>query len=208
MGVITISRELGSEGDTIANLLCERLGYCRVDKAMLLEIARGAGVNVEAILATERDLSRKPRLISTDLTSLYRKQPSAFGESSGLDEQTYMRVLRETMERFAAQGNAVIVGRGGQIILRDWPGALHVHLYAPLEVRVRRIMERFSISEEAAKQRIDRADEEKRHYFRIMHQNANWKSLQYYHLAIDTGRIDAELATELIARAAQANPPA
>jgi len=134
---------------------------------------------------------------------LYRKQPSAFGETTGVDEQTYARVLRETMERFAAQGNAVIVGRGGQIILRDWPSALHVHLYAPLEVRVQRVMERFGISEEAAKQRIDRSDEEKRHYFRLMHQNANWKSLQYYHLAIDTGRIGAELAAELIARVAQ-----
>lgn len=203
MTVITISRELGSEGDRIANLLCERLGYCRVDKTMLLEIAQKAGVNVAAVVAAERDLTRKPRLISTDLTSLYRKQPSAFGQSTGVDEQTYTRVLHETMESFAAQGKAVIVGRGGQVILRDRPDVLHVHLYAPLEVRVRRVMERFNVTEEAAKQRIDRADEEKRHYFRVMHQNANWKSLQYYHLAMDTGRIGPELAAELVVRAVE-----
>jgi len=202
MTVITISRELGSEGNTIADLLCDRLGYSRVDKAMLLHIAQEAGVNVQAILTAERDLSRKPRLISTDLTSLYRKQPSAFGDSTGLDEQTYARVLREAMERFATEGNVVIVGRGGQIILHDWPTALHVHLYAPVDVRARRVMERFQLSEDAAKQRVDRADEEKRHYFRVMHQNANWKSLQYYHLAIDTARINPELAVDLIARAA------
>ena len=203
MTVITISRELGSAGDRIADLLCDRLGYCRVDKAMIMQIAQDAGVNVEAVTAAERDLSRKPRLISTDLTSLYRKDPSAFEKTTGVTERIYARVLHETMERFAAQGNAVIVGRGGQIILRDWPDALHVHLYAPLEVRVRRIMERFGIPEDVAKQRIDRSDEEKRHYFRVMHQNANWKALQYYNLAIDTARISPELATELIARAAE-----
>ena len=203
MTVITISRELGSAGDRIADLLCDRLGYCRVDKAMIMQIAQDAGVNVEAVTAAERDLSRKPRLISTDLTSLYRKDPSAFEKTTGVNERIYARVLHETMERFAAQGNAVIVGRGGQIILRDWPDALHVHLYAPLEVRVRRIMERFGIPEDVAKQRIDRSDEEKRHYFRVMHQNANWKALQYYNLAIDTARISPELATELIARAAE-----
>lgn len=204
MGVITISRELGSEGDRIADLLCTKLGYTRVDKEVLLQIAQKAGVDVEAILEAERDLTRKPRLISTDLTSLYRKQPSAFEKSSGVDLETYARVLRETIERFAAQGNVVIVGRGSQIILRDWPDALHVHLYAPLETRVRRIMERFNISEEAARQRIERSDEERRQYFRVMHQNANWKSLQYYHLAIDTSRIAPEAAAELIARAVEA----
>lgn len=208
MGVVTISRELGSDGDKIADLLCDRLGYCRVDKTMLMQIAQEAGVNIAAIQAAERDLSRKPRLISTDLTSLYRKQPSAFGESTGLDQVTYTRVLHETMERYAAQGNALIVGRGGQMLLRDWPGALHVHLYAPPEVRAKRIMERSGISEDAAKQRIDRADEEKRHYFRVMHDNTNWKSMQYYHLAIDTSRISPEVAAELIVRAAQTPPAA
>jgi cytidylate kinase len=204
MTVITISRELGSHGDTIANLLCDRLGYCRVDKAMIMQLAQDAGVNVEAIAAAERDLSRKARLISSDLTSLYRKQPSAFEKTTGVDEQTYTRVLRETMERFAAQGNAVIVGRGGQIILRDWPDALHVHLYAPVEVRVRRIAEQYNLSEDTARQRIDHSDEERRHYFRVMHQNANWKALQYYHLAIDTARISPELTAEMIVRAAEA----
>ncbi len=207
MTVITISRELGSEGDKIADLLCDRLGACRVDKAMLMQIAQGAGVNTDAILAAERDLSRKPRLFSTDLTSLYKKDPSAFEKSSAMDEKTYARVLREAMERFAAQGNALIIGRGGQLILRDWPGALHVHLYAPVETRVRRLMELLGLSEDAAKQRIDRADEEKRHYFRVMHDNANWKLLQYYHLAIDTSRISPEVAVDLIARAAEAQAP-
>ena len=170
---------------------------------MLMHIAEDAGVDSEAVLAAERDYVRKPRLVSSDMTSLYRKQPTAFGKSSAVDEQTYAQVLQETMERFAAQGNAVIVGRGGQMILRDWPTALHVHLYAPVDVRAKRLVERLSISEGQANERIKNSDETKRQYIRYMHGNASWKNLQYYHLALDTGAIEPEVAAHMIIEAAR-----
>ena len=201
--MITISRELGSEGDKIADLLCQGLGYCRVDSAMLAQIAEEAGVNVEAVLAKERAVTRRPKLVSSDMTSLYRKDPSAFGKQDAIDDQTYARVVRETMEKYAREGNAVIIGRGGQMILQDWPTALHVHLYAGLEVRVRRLMGRMSISEVDAKRRIERSDEQKLQYIRHVRQNASWKNLKYYHLAIDTGRISPEVAAQMIISAAR-----
>jgi len=203
MAVITISRELGSEGDKITDLLCQELGYCRMDKDLLMHIAEEAGVDVEAVLAKERAVTSKPRLISGDMASLYSKQPAAFERKAAMDDQTYARIVRETMERFAREGNAVIVGRGGQMVLRDWPAALHVHLYASPEVRVRRLMQRFNISESEARQRIARSDEQKRQYIRHMHNNANWKNLDYYHLAINTGHICPEVAAQIIILAAK-----
>jgi cytidylate kinase len=202
MTVITISRELGSEGDKIADLLCQELGYCRVDKDMLSQIAKEAGVDVEAVLAKEKAILSKPRLISGDLTGLYTKDPNAFEKKSALDDRTYTRIVRETMEEFARQGNGVIVGRGGQMVLRDWRGALHVRLYAPAEVRIQRIMQRFNISEAQARRRITRSDEQKRQYIRTMHNNASWKDLKYYHLAINTGDISPEVAAQIIMLAA------
>jgi cytidylate kinase len=203
MAVITISREQGSNGDAIANLLCEQLGYCRVDKALMTQIAQEAGIDVEAVLAKEREVANKPRLISDQMTSLYGRKPSAFGKSGGIDDQTYARVVLETMERFAREDNAVIIGRGGQIVLRDWPTALHVHLYAPLEVRIERVMERHQISELDAKRRISGSDERKRWYIRQAHGNANWKDLKHYHLAINTAAISSETAAEIIIQAAR-----
>ena len=203
MAVITISRELGSGGDQIADLLCAKLGYCRLDKDLLSHIAEEAGVDVEAVLAKEKAVLGRARLISRDMTSLYSKDPSAFERKSAVDDQTYARIVRQTMEEFARQGNGVIVGRGGQMILRDWPGALHVRLYAPLEVRVQRIMQRFDISETQARRRITRSDEQKRQYIRHMHNNASWKDQKYYHLAINTGDISFEVAAQIIMLAAR-----
>lgn len=201
MAVITISREEGSNGDVIANLLCDHLGYCRVDKGLLTQIAQEAGVDVEAVLEKERAVTNRPRLISDQMTSLYGRKPSAFGKSGGMDDQTYARVVRETMERFAREDNAVIVGRGGQIVLRDWPGALHVHLYAPLPVRIERLKERHQISELEAKRRLTASDERKRLYVRQAHHNANWKDLKHYHLAINTGVLSSETAANMIIQA-------
>jgi cytidylate kinase len=208
MPVITISRELGSRGDQIVDMLCDKLGFCRVDKTMLTQIAEEAGVDVKAILEKERSVTSKPRLISDQMTSLYGRAPSAFGKKGDIDDQTYARVVRETMERFAQEGNAIIVGRGGQIVLRDWPTALHVHLYAPPEVRMRRLMERSNISELEAKRRISASDERKRWYVRQAHHNANWKDLKFYHLSINTGYVSAEAAVEIITEAAQDRDPA
>lgn len=203
MAVITISRELGSGGDEIADLLCQALGYCRMDKDLLSRIAEEAGVDVEAVLAKERSVTHKARLVSGAMRSLYSKDPSAFEKQDALDDQTYAHIVRETMEQYAQEGSAVIVGRGGQMILRDWPDALHVHLYAPVEVRVRRLVERLDVSEAEAKRRIERSDEQKRQYIRHVRQNASWKNLKYYHLAIDTGRVSPQIAAEVIASAAQ-----
>ena len=202
MSVITISRELGSEGDKIADVLCESLGYCRVGKDMLMQIAEEAGVNVEAIQAMEVGFVKRARLVSGEMTSLYRKQASAFEKRGVLDDQTYAKVVRETMQDYARQGDALIVGRGGQMILRDFPGVLHVRLFAAEEIRAQRLAERDNISERAALRQIQQSDEQKRQYIRHMFKNADWRNSKYYHLIIDTGRIPPEAAAEMIKVAA------
>ncbi len=204
MAVITISRELGSNGDLIADLLCEKLGYCRVDKELLSQIAEQAGVDVKTVLQKEQDVTQKPRLISDQMTSLYGRAPSAFSKKSELDDQTYARIVRETVLKYAAQGNAVIVGRGGQMILAGDPRALHVHLYASPQVREQRLIERYGISPLEAKRRIEQSDAQKREYIRVWYDKANWKDIRHYHLVIDTGRFAAETVAELIAMAARA----
>jgi cytidylate kinase len=203
MAVITISRELGSEGDKIADLLCQELGYSRVDKAILMQIAEEAGVDVEAVLAKERGFAQRARLISDQMISLYRKQPTAFERRADLDDQTYEEMVRKALAQFAEQGDVIIVGRGGQMVLHDWPMALHVHVYAPLEVRVERLRHRFNISAPEAQRRIAASDEQKRQYVRHMHNNANWKDLKHYHLTINTGHIAPEVAAQAIIVAAK-----
>jgi cytidylate kinase len=203
MAVITISREMGSEGDKIAELLCEQLDYCRMDKAMLMQVAKEAGVDPDAITKLEKSFTKRARLVSDEMTSLYRKQSSAFEKRGAVDDKTYAQVVQETMEELAGENNVLIVGRGGQMVLRDWPNALHVRLYAPVEVRVQRLVERDGMLPREAERRIKQSDEQKRQYIRHMFRNADWRNLKHYHLAIDTGRVSPEAAAQMIMLAAQ-----
>jgi len=204
MAIITISRELGSEGDTICDMTCERLGFCRVDKAVLMQVAEEAGIDVDAVLEIERGFAKRARLVSGEMTSLYRKQRTAFEKEGVMDDRTFVEVLRDAVEDYARQGDAVIVGRGGQMILRDWPNVLHVRLYAPEAVRAQRIAVREGISEAAAARLIQESDEQKRQFIRQMFNNADWRNLKYYSLAIDTARVPAEAAAQIIVLAAKA----
>jgi cytidylate kinase len=204
MAIITISRELGSEGDTICDMTCERLGFCRVDKAVLMQVAEEAGIDVDAVLEIERGFAKRARLVSGEMTSLYRKQRTAFEKEGVMDDRTFVEVLRDAVEDYARQGDAVIVGRGGQMILRDWPNVLHVRLYASEAVRAQRIAVREGISEAAAARLIQESDEQKRQFIRQMFNNADWRNLKYYSLAIDTARVPAEAAAQIIVLAAKA----
>lgn len=207
MAVITISRELGSEGDRICDLICEALGYCRVDKEVLLQVAEEADIDIDAVQELEESFTKRARLVSGEMTSLYQKQASAFDRPGAIDDRAYAQVLKDTMEDYARQGDVIIVGRGGQMILRDWPDALHVRLYAPEEVRARRLLTREGLTEAQARRKIQQVDEQKRQYIRRMHNNADWRNLKYYHLAIDTSRIPLETAAEMIVLAAQSQAP-
>ncbi len=87
MAVITISRELGSEGDRICDLMCEDLGYCRVDKAVLMQIAEESGIDVDGVLDIEAGFSRRSRLVSGEMTlmKVSSAPPStAFRASTGI----------------------------------------------------------------------------------------------------------------------------
>lgn len=208
MAIITISRELGSEGDQIADLLCEALHYQRVDKALIAQIAQEAGVDVDAVLAKEQSFSQRAKLVSSEMRSLYDRQPGAFDKKSTLGDEAYTQIARKTIEHYAKQGNSIIIGRGGQIVLRDMPDALHVHLYAPSEIRAQRLAKRFNISEPEAKRRISESDEEKKRFIANVYKNADWKDLRFYHLVINTSLITPETASKIIALAiAETIPP-
>ena len=204
MAVITISRELGSGGDAICDMICDQLGFCRVDKAVLMDVAQEAGIDVDAVLEMERGFAKRARLVSGEMTSLYRKQRTAFEKEGVMDDRTFAEVLRDAVEDYARQGDAVIVGRGGQMLLRDWPKVLHVRLFAPEQVRAQRLMAREGLTEAVALRRVQESDEQKRQFIRQMFNNADWRNPKYYSLTIDTATVPAEAAAQVIVLAAKA----
>jgi cytidylate kinase len=119
----------------------------------------------------------------------------------------YHRSVQSVLHEQAAEGNVVIVGRASQVILRDFPGALHVRLIAPVDVRVQRVSVEKGISLEASRATIEASDQNRRSYLRRYY-HVNWGDPVLYDLVINTEHISVALAAEMICCALKKAEPA
>ena len=215
MTVITISRQYGSGGDAIAARLCELLGYRYFDKAMMTRVAAEAGLAPKEIIDSQEDrhkvASFVDRLFGVRVSEAWISK-EADGtrtvEVGELDAKRYAAMAHDLIQAAYEQGNVVILGRGGQVVLKGKPGVLHVRLEAPFEERVRRVTEQQKfVSPEAAREFITDRDRGGEDYLRRYY-NVDWTDPTLYHLVINTGLWELEAAAQVIVAALQCLPKA
>jgi cytidylate kinase len=153
-----------------------------------------AGASVEA----KPSYSPLPSL-SLPFTGLF--SPTVPPLSASLEE--YVRMVGLVIRGLAREGNVLIVGRGGQALLRSHPQALHVQIVAPFKTRVRVVMAREGLNERAAQNRVRASDRARFDYVRRYH-DADWLDSSLYHLVINTGRVPVATAVDLIIAAERA----
>lgn len=115
----------------------------------------------------------------------------------------YLDLLTTIILEQAAQGQAMIVGRGGQMILRGRADVLHVQVIARFETRVYNIITREGVKWREAAHRVRQADEQRAGYLRRFY-NADWLDASLYDLVICTDKLSEEAAADLIVAAAAA----
>ena len=117
-----------------------------------------------------------------------------------LDETSAINLVRATVRRAAREGDVLIVGRGGQAILQDEPGAFHVRIEAPLEDRVRWVQEQENSSEPEARDAVLDSDRAAQDYLKRFY-DIDWADCGLYDLVISTRKLDAEAAADCIVQA-------
>lgn len=105
------------------------------------------------------------------------------------------------MYELAARNNVVIVGRGGQMILRNVPGALHARIIAPFKTRVRRVMKENECEEKIAERMVRQHDRDSSGYLSTYF-GINWDDNELYDLVINTRAITLNQGVALLAGAA------
>jgi cytidylate kinase len=181
MATITISRQLGSLGDEVARAIAMRLNFRVVCRELINQAAIQCG-SPEIALSVIDDLG------------LLGFRPST------KNRQAFFSVLNTVMEQYANEGNYVIVGRAGQMILRDRPDVFHVRVVAPIDVRATRLVAQQQISFETSLTQITASDQTRRNYLRRYYQ-AKWDDPELYDLIVNTGRLAPEQAACLICEA-------
>jgi cytidylate kinase len=178
MSAITVSRQLGSLGFEVAQTAADLLGYRLVWRDLINQAARIAG-SPEAALAAIDDLGLLGICPSPEACQAYRQ------------------AVQQIMQELANQGNVVIIGRAGQMILGGWPEVLHVRVIAPRPLRIERVAERQEISLECALAQIEASDRRRRNYLKRFY-NVQWDDPNIYDLVINTAHLAPTAAAQLI----------
>ncbi|MDR2884466.1 MAG: cytidylate kinase-like family protein [Deferribacteraceae bacterium] len=209
MAVLTISKETGC-GDEVCAIVADKLRYKIVNN----EITHYAAIlsntpHEKAEKLDDRHYSRRSAFISDYLDMSFFKpeelllppkeiessQPYEYAETSSGEgfRQTTERVIR----MFANEDNIIIVGRGGNFVLKDHPNTLHVRFVAPLELRTRNIMRSQGINEKEARTIAKEVDIRKSKYMKH-HFKSDITDPANYHVVVNLGMVTIENAATFL----------
>jgi cytidylate kinase len=182
--IITIEREYGCGGGGIAKELAARLGWNLWDHRITEEIASMAHVDCSTVESRGEKLdSRFYRLAKTFWRGSYERA-IPLDVTQTFDADCMVSMMERISAKIAAEGNAVVVGRGAPYFLRDRQDTFHVFLYAPREEKLRRIRAD-GASQEEAEELVDNVDGERKAFIRYYF-NADWPTRALYHVMLNT----------------------
>ncbi len=182
--LVTIEREYGAGGAEIAQKVALRLGWKLWDLALTDEIARLMDCPSRTVEEhEERRDSLHYRLFKSFMRGSFEGSLNA-PRLKMVDADCVRQVVQRVVLTAAAQGEAVIVGRGSAYYLHDRADALHVFIYAPFEEKVRRLRTRGK-SESEAVERAENVDRERAEYMR-KYFDVEWPARHFFHLMINS----------------------
>lgn len=180
--IITISREFGSGGREIGKRLADKLGFSYYDKEIITAIAKETGMTEEYI----NNISEKG-------TSPYAFQfAKSFAIYSGIQtSQTDILIAQQKiLKHIAKKGNCIIVGRGANVILKDY-NPMNIFVYADMETKINRckMKGKEELSDKELENKIIEIDKNRKKYHEII-SSVEWGDKRNYHLCINTSRLE------------------
>lgn len=178
--VITISREHGSAGKRIGQLVAEGLGIPCYYKEMIAIAAHESGLAEEFIsnLNSDENAVMRDLYLSTNAV------------------QEAITAQDKAIRKIADAGSCVIVGRSADYVLRNHKNIVRIFITAPKEYRMKKVMEMYGDSREQAEKSIERSDAARKSYYENI-TDKKWGDSHNYELCIDSS-IGVEESANLI----------
>lgn len=156
--VITISREVGCNGLKLARKLAERMNTNKMQSDWKV-------LSKEIFYESARELNLEPERVR----KIFKKTDSytfdhiltAFSDRNYKSEKKIVKTVIEVVKSLAVDGFCIIVGRASHIIASDIKNALHLRFVAPLDFRVKNIMENNRLNYEEAVHFINKVEKER-----------------------------------------------
>lgn len=186
---ITISRQSGSGGQKVGQLLAKRLGIACFNREMIERASRDSGIS-EVLLSSkawEEDMA----------IDSFHGRTEEFRRV--LARQQIFSAQAEAIRNLVSEQPCILVGRAADYVLEHHKNCLTVFLNAQLSDRVKRVSEKYQLSEKEAESAIRRVDRQRAsyyHYFTEM----KWGAAEQYDCTFSTSRFGLEGTAEAIER--------
>jgi len=230
--VITVSREHGSGGRQIAQEIARKLKFTYIDSQIIRQATQQLGISANELAdfdeRVEPQLDHIAELVSRRQASQNRiaisealvpdRYPRDYGarsstvaeadpslEKRAAIQKGYHELVAGLIRDVAAKGRAVILGRGSQFQLKNRPHTLHIHIGAPLEFRIQRLVTLQKITPEEAEKAIHDIDAQRENYTQRLYQT-DWRNPYLYHLVLNTAHLPLEAAVSTVVNLAQNLP--
>ncbi|MFO0966072.1 MAG: cytidylate kinase-like family protein [Gemmataceae bacterium] len=185
---ITLSREAGCPGTSVAQRIGALLGWQVYDHELLETMAKQTGLPVQAL---ERVDERRESGFLEFLQSLDLRD--------SVTESGYVYHLVATILEIGRKGRAVVVGRGATYLLPP-ASTLRVRLTAPKEARVVAAARRRQVSADQARRWVEETDQQRRSFVQ-RHFMRDPDEPAAYDLILNTARWSVEDCADLVVAA-------
>lgn len=193
---ITVARGFGSGGKQIASKVAERLGIPCYENRIL---------TMASFLSSreEKDLyDMDERLSGSYLINRLKKLPRSLtprAESKGFVSDSQLYDIQATIiKRLSETESCVIVGKCADYLLKDKDNVLSIYIEAPRDFCVKRIMEKFNISEKEAHKKITQTDKYRAAYYKFYTDGNYWTNPVNYDLTLNSARFGIDGCVDMI----------
>ena len=193
---LTISREFGSGGGEIADIIAKELDWRLIDKDLISEISRTEKVSPSEVAAFDEKVDPWIHRITRTVWGLGADGISVVAPVEMFDAEKAANLAKRIVTEAYNMGNCVIVGRGSQCILRNKPDVFHAFVYARWEDRVRKIQVRVKPGIDVPAL-IRATDAQRVDYIRV-HYKEKWMNPYLYDIMIDSKNQNEKTARLII----------
>ena len=193
--IITISRQFCSGGREIGASLAQKLNIPFYDNELISRAAKESGFAEAAFLNAENKASNSLLYSLAMGMSSYGNQDFGFTHLS-LDDQLYL-AQSTIIRKVAAEGPCVIVGRCADYVLRDLKHVVNLFIWADIQARKKRAVERYHLNEAKVEEEILRTDKRRANYYNY-HSSEKWGRAENYHLSIRSDYIGIDSSVDSI----------
>ena len=194
--IYTIGREFGSGGREVGEKLAAKLGIKLYDKELLQQAAKDSGFCEE--IFENHDEKPTNRFLYSLVMDTY--SVSGYSAAPFLDMPLNHKVFLaqfETIKKIAEKESCVIVGRCADYALSDNPDCINIFIHADLDVRIKNVSRNLNITENKARDIINKTDKQRASYYNY-YTSKKWGDSKSYNLSLDAGKLGTDNCVEMI----------